>query len=276
MSAENQPLLPPEMLPGMPEDPVVLPRIDMQQRRAFGSVPGLLGRNIDVPPFERLDGLALQRVEPEALTRGLFGVEGNNAVDGLALNTAQYQALVRNKKAFADSIRNKTLAANTLTNDVRTREKELSSVRAALEQKQVRHQKVITGLEGEKKTLATLAEWQRTPGYWRTREPELRAMATAAWELSFTNILHVLKDQHELSPEAYVDMTQALAYRLTQGPQSDRMKYWGGMLGVALRYNSSVKALFSNRLNAIEYEKAKLDTKLDEFYEAEQISPPAK
>ena len=272
-----------EDFPGTAEDALplegievstVLPRFDPNQRRAFGSVPGLLGKNIDVPPFHRLDELALRRIEPTTLRRGLYGVQGNNAVKGLALNTQQYEVIVRNHKSFSAAIRNKTLAAQATANDIRAREAELRSVAAALDNKAKRHETVLAGLSAERETLAKLADWQKTPGYWRTREVELRVLATSAWEGSFTNILKVVRDQHELSPEEYIDMANALAYRLTKGPQDERMKSWGGMLGLALDYNKSVGALFNTSAHQITSDHAKIETKLDEFYEQYAISRP--
>lgn len=254
----------------------VLPRFDASQRRAFGSVPGLLGKNIDVPPLHRLNGLALQRVRPEVMRQGLYGVSGNNSVNGLALNTGQCEAIVRNHKSFSAAIRNKTLAANTTSNDVRTREAELRSVAAALDSKRARHEAVLAGLENERSTLAKLAEWQKTPGYWRTREAELRVLATSAWEGSFTNMLKVVRDQHELTPEEHIDMANALAFRLTKGPQAERMRSWGGMLGLALDYNKSVGALFSTSMHHVTSNHEKLETKLDEFYEQHSIFPPSR
>jgi hypothetical protein len=259
----------------MPE-PEQAPRFVAEQKRAFGSVPTLLGKEIDVPPFHRLSELALQRTEPETLRRGLYGAEGNNAVNGLVLNTKQYEVIIRSPRAFNAAVRNKTLAANMSTNDLRKREKELRSVRGSLENKSQRHEGVLTGLDGERQTLAKLSEWQRVPGFWRTREADLRILATSAWQGSFMNIIGVLRDQYELTPEEYIDMTNALAYKLTRGPQSERMAHWGGMLGVSLEYNKSVTALFSTSLHRIASDTAQLEKKLDEFYQQSGLQHPEK
>ena len=274
-----------EDFPGIEEDALplegidvqtVLPRFDASQRRAFGSVPSLLGKEIDVPAFHRLSEVALRRIEPENLQAGLYGAEGNNAVNGLALTTRQYEVIIRNHRAFNAAIRNKTLAANMSTNELRKREKELRSVHGSLVNKEQRHEGVLDGLGQERQTLTKLADWQRTPGYWRTREAELRMLATSAWEGSFLNILKVLQDQHELPPEDYIDMTQALAYRLTKGPQNERMAHWGGMLGVSLKYNKSVTALFSTSAHKIISDKAQLEKKLNEFYEQSGLLRPTR
>lgn len=257
-------------LPGMPPAPV---RFDPEQKRAFGSVPTLLGKEIDIPPLHRLNQWALEHTEPAMLRRGLYGREGNNAVNGLVLNTTQFEVIVRSHPAFESAIRNKTLAANTATNDLRTREKELKSVLGSWESKQARHAGILTGLGRERDNLTTLAEWQRVPGYWRTREADLRIMTTQAWEMSFANILQVLREQHELSPEQHVDMTHALAHKLVRGPQAERMKHWGGMLGLAIDYNRDVTLLFEHSARQIELSRDRLGHKLGDFYSRHGLLP---
>jgi hypothetical protein len=264
-----------ELLPGMPE-PVILPRFAADRKRAFGSVPTLLGKEIDVPPFHRLNELALQRTEPAALRKGLYGAKDNNAVNGLALNTQQYEVIIRSPRAFNAAIRNKTLAANMSTNELRKREKELRSVSGSLANKEHRHEGVLAGLDAERQTLTKLSEWQKVPGYWRTREADLRILAASAWQGSFMNILSVLRDQYELTPEEHIDMANALAYKLTRAPQNDRMAHWGGLLGVSLEYNKSVMALFSASWHRIVSDKAVLEKKLDEFYEQSGLQSPEK
>lgn len=257
-------------LPDMPDAPV---RFDSQQKRAFGSVPTLLGKEIDIPPAHRLSEQALIRTEPDTLRQGLYGQAGNNAVNGLALNTKQFEIIIRSQPAFTSSIRNKTLAANTQANPLRLQEKELKSIIGSLESKQARHTGVLAGLTSEQQNLAKLADWQRVPGYWRTREADLRMMAAQAWEFSFTNILQVLCDQHGLSVSEYIDMTNALAHKLVRGPQAERIQQWGNMLGVASTYNRSVTLLFQNSARHIELDLNRKSQQLRNFYQQNDLDP---
>lgn len=274
-----------DKFPGLPEEqlpldvadaPSVEPRFDPDQYRAFGSVPTMLGKRIDVPPFERLDGLAWQRTEPAVLTQGLFGVEGNTAVNGLALGSEYYKAIIRNHDAFQASIRNTTQAANRQAGDVRAREKELRSVAGALHSKQDRHEKILSGLETQRDVLATLSDMQRTPGYHRhLTETDMRLLATTAWDQSFMGMLKVLKDQHDLSNNDFIEMSQALSYRLLRGPQKERIRNWGDMLTLGTRYNRGVSTMFAHSLHTIERGRETLDHRLEEFYEANDITTPA-
>ncbi len=259
--------------PALPDMPAAPERFNPEQRRAFGSIPTLLGKEYEVPPHHRLTEVSLVRTEPDTLRQGLYGVHGNNAVNGLALNTKQYEVVIRNQSSFMASIRNKTLAANVATGDLRTREKELKSLLSSLDTKKQRHETVLTGLHQEGELLSQLSEWQRTPGYWRTREADMRIKATQAWQGSFTNMMQVLRDQHELTPNEYVDMTNALAHKLFRGSQKDRIRHWGGMLHVASEYNRSVGLLFQNSERHIGLAQDRLSQQLDEFYNSNGLQP---
>jgi hypothetical protein len=249
------------------------PRFNPEQLRAFGSVPGLIGKNLDIPEFHRLDALALRRVEPKALEQGLFGVSGRNAVDGLALNPEEFTVIVRNAESFQDAIRAKTVSANQLTGNIRGQEKEFRSVQSALRQKAIKHEGVLKGLANENERLSKLANWQHTPGYWKTSEADLRILASDAWNGSFGNILRVLKDQHQLTTEEHHALTNAMAYRLFRGPQRERVGYWGNALKVGLHYNRARTLLFEHRKRVIEQAGERIDLGLGDLYNDNDISP---
>jgi hypothetical protein len=258
------------------EIPLQPARFDPNQHRAFGSVPTLLGNEIEVPPFNRLDNLAWQLTAPSAIKSGLYGRSGGNAVNGLVLSPEQYTAIIRNSDAFKASIQAKTQAANRQTNDVRAQEKELLSVSGALKSKARRHERVLRGLNSEAQNLDTLKQWQRTPGYWRTTEVEMRTRASAAWHDTFYRTLRTLKEHHDLSPEQLVDMSNALAFRLTRGSQTDRMRNWGEMLSGGAEYNRDVTLLFAHSARLIEIDRDRLETKLTAFYEEHGLLPVTK
>jgi hypothetical protein len=257
------------LLPGFAETQ----RFNPSQRRAFGSVPGLLEGIVDIPEFHQLDALALRRVEPDTIRRGLFDVRGNLAVDGVALNPAQYKAIIRHQPSFLAAIRAGVMAASTHDNDLRYQEKQYRSALASLDSKHVRHEKVLQGLSNEADNLQKLAAWQKAPGYARTNEMDLRVQVTQAWQGSFMNILSVLRDQHRLHPEEHSAMEQALAYRLFKGSQRDRMAAWGGMLDVSQTYNNAVTVLFEQSDRQIAKTHEELSGRLADFYDANGLLP---
>jgi hypothetical protein len=252
-----------EHMPVPPEDTA---RMHPSQRRAFGSVPGLLGRQLDIPPFERLDGTSLELVEPESLRANLFGQQGRNAVDGIVLNAEQYTAIVRSPESFQSSIQAKTVAADRSVNPVRAVEKELKSGRDAFRQKWYKQRDVINGLEHEREVLHTLREWQKVPGFARTAEIDIVALANEALHGTINNMLQAYKDQHQQTPKEHHDMVNALYYRLFRGPQNDRIAYWGKTLEVADNYTTAVLFLFKGRQNKVNRFGTRLSQDLDDFY----------
>lgn len=251
-------------LDGMPE-PAAL-RFDTEQHRAFGSLPGLVGRNLEIPDFHRLNSVALERVAPSTIMRGLFDREGRYAVDGLVLSAEEYKGIVRNVPAFRTSISATILRANRMTNDIRTTEKELNGTHAALTSKRGVHDTVISSLVYESDNLKQLQEWQKVPGFWRTTELEMRLKGNQAWNYSFRHMLDVLKDQYELAPEEHIDMVHAMAHKLFRGPQRDRVAYWGEMLSTSQNYNNARKTLFIQRTHVIDSALKRIDTQIEDFH----------
>lgn len=269
---EQFPGLPGEELPGMPEPE--RPAIDFDQFRAFGSVPRMLGSQIDVPNGSSLDQRALTRVRPEIMERGLFGVSGGTAHNGLVLGNEFHEAIVRSHDAFLSSVSAKTGKANRQTPDPRAQEKTYRSQLGSLSNKHERHEKVITTLEGRQEVLSTLLDMQRTPGYHkRVSDADVRMMATTVWTEVFGGMLTALKDQRDLSTHDMIRMQQAMAYRLLGGPQQERMENWGGMLRLGARYNGAVTTMFKYSLGQIEKNQGRLEHDLEEFYRTNGISP---
>ena len=269
--------------PGQPGDelPIELPveeeakpRFDPDQFRAFGSVPRLLGSQINVLKFEQLDSRAWEQTSPEILEQGLFGVEGGTAVNGIVLGAEFYEAIIRNHNSFLASVHAKTANANRLGTDPRVQEKLYRSQAASLKNKHERHDKIISGLEDRKETLATLIDMQRTPGYHkRISEVDIRTMATTAWEGVFMGMFHALKDQYDLSNEDMIEMERALSYRLLGGPQADRIENWGKMLKLGSRHTNGMWAMFRQSRNAIEKRQGRIEEELEDFYRTNGISP---
>lgn len=246
MPRHNQFREQPEQLPIEVDEPSASVRFDPLQRRAFGSVPTLVGKNMDIPKFEQLDGHGWERTSADTMRQGLYNTsdKARYAVNGVALSPEFYEQIIRNQKAFKTSIGAKTLAANRLSNTDLTDERYGKSQTEPLVAKQIRHEMIIHGLKQQEYTLETLLEWQRQPGYWRTSENELRIMATSAWDQTFDGMLRTLRENYNLSGNELVDMQQALAYRLLRGPQDSRMQEWGEHLTVGKQYTQNVRMLF--------------------------------
>ncbi|MES2876660.1 MAG: hypothetical protein V4678_04285 [Patescibacteria group bacterium] len=221
-----------------------VPRFDPDQHRAFGSAPALLGKDFDVPQFERLSPEAWQRTESTTLRAGLYRPSGKYEVNGLALSPEYHEAIIRNQKAFVASTGAKTVAANRLSHPERQQEKFDKSQTEPLMSKHARHQVIIDDLRTQQDNLETLLGWQRTPGFWRTDEVDLRLRATQAWQQTFLGMLRTLKDNYELTTNQELDMQQAAAYRLFRGPQSERVKQWGDYLNLGNDYTKGVRLLF--------------------------------
>lgn len=260
-----------DALPGMPEGSQQ--RFDPDQRRAFGSVMGLLGENLDIPEFERLDSRAVLRVEPTVLRQGLYGQEGINTVNGLVLSAEEYTAIIRNGASFQRAIHAKTTSANRLTASVRADEKLLRSQKGAMDSKLSRHNLILGGLAGERVTLSKLSDWQKKPGYSRAKEIDMRTMASSAWNGSFSHVLDVLRDKHGLSDKEHADMRDAMSYKLFRGGQRDRVGYWGEMLDVALEYNKRREILFGLSATRIIRESGRIAVELREYYDKHGLPP---
>ncbi len=274
MSTDYESMQPALEVEGMPEPSHE--RFNPDQRRAFGSVPTLLGAKLEIPRFERLSGTALERISAESLHVGLFGadnhgVAGRNAVDGLVLNTAEYTVIVRNPESFQSAIQAKTLAARKASNDVRLQEKELKSGYESFRQKWDRQNKVLKGFHRERQTVATLLEWQAVPGYSRTSEIDIVGLANEALNGTIHNMLKTCKDQYQLSPEDHVEMVNALSYRLFRGPQKERVANWGSTLRVAQNYTDAKINLFQNRQNRVVEFGSRLRSDLDNFYQKHDL-----
>lgn len=257
---------------GMPVPQESATRFDPSQRRAFGSVPGLLGKNMDIPAFERLNGEAVARVEPEVMLSGLLGREGGYAVDSVVLNAEEYTTVVRNPDSFRSAIQGRTVAANRSTGTLLAQEREIKSGKHAFESKADKHATYIDSLVGERAVLEELLEWQRVPGFSRTSQVDIVALAGRAWNITFRGMLDTLKDQYDLTPEQHIDLTNAMAYKLMRGPQRERIGYWGDMLQAALRYNRAKTILFTNRQHRIARQTGELAVQLSDLYEKHGIS----
>lgn len=220
-------------------------RFNPKDRKAFGSIPGLLSRGMSIPAFEQLDGAGLARVAPQSIEANLYGVQDGTSVNGLLLNPKEYNVFVRSDTAFGRAIQSTTMAANKHTTQPERYRREARSAEAGFTNKIDKYDGVLKGLADEQQRLETLLRWQRAPGYARTDKLNIVVQANDAWSGTFANIVTTLADYHHLSKADAAKTNEALEYRLFRGAQSEKIAYWGDMLKLSLRYNKAKTTMFT-------------------------------
>lgn len=252
----------PEALPGIPAP---ASRFDVTRRRAFGSVPGLLDCGEPTAPVyevERLVDIAnLQRLlyqQGPDDKRGLV-------VDGLALNSEEYTDIARNPEALQRAVGARTVASRTLRGDTnvdRVDSRELVSQMKMLIAKGTKHGERITQYALEINRLRELGKLARSPGYALATEGELRILAVEVWTTSFEGVLKVAALRGRWDGSTQMAATDAMAYRLTKGPQRTRMGYWQEMGSLTERYVGNKKLLFTQRRDVLRAQYRSLNQQL--------------
>jgi len=239
--------------------------ITPEKRRAFGSIPNLLGRNLDI--YFRTD-MGYDRVNPQSLMGSLYG-EGEHTVSGIALTQCSTSAILRSPTSFARAIGAKTLASRGQHTEG-TEAAFLHSKNNALTSKQEQQSKVIRGLEKEIQDLSALMKLIKVPGYAHATEAELRILATSAWEISFNNIIAVAARQRGWGAAEKEQALNAMAAKLTQGGQRARVGYWHDITKVAGNYAVQRRALFVSRQNQADTDIQQIKKNLEALYSAAQ------
>ena len=276
MTPRKQP--PVEVQGQMPLDgmPVVEPsvqRFDPNRRRAFGSVPGLLREVTDYSAI--VESRDVPHLLPQYLEESLYGLPGQQVVDGLALNSIEYSSILIHKPTFVGRIAARAAAARTESNPIRQEEVVVSAPLHALERVHERHTRIVKNYSIEADRLQRMKEYARTPSYARTNETTLRILGTEILTGSFHNLLDVVALQRGWSDPEIKGARQLLARRLFEGPQRDRVGNWRVMLGGTIQYTDRKKALFTQRLHVIESGIAEQTKILLEFYAKHDIQPTA-
>ena len=252
-------------LPGIGQEALpelAVPRpITPERRRAFGSIPNLLGRGVNI---EYMNDMGLDRVSPASLAGYLYG-EGEHAVSGIVLNPREYDAILRSPQSLIRAVGAKTLARRGQS----TESDEAAFLRSkdhALTSKQEKQSKAIIGLDKEITDLSQLMKLIKAPGYAHATEAELRGLATSAWEVSFNNIVNVVARQAKWTQEQKHKGLNAMATQLTRGAQRERVGYWHDLTKLAGNYAVHRRALFVSRQNQADTNKQLIQKELDALY----------
>lgn len=255
------------MLDGMPPDPQ--PRFDPNRRRAFGSVPGLLGVELDysgiVPERDNL------HLGEEYITTSLYGMKGRCAVNGLALNETEYAGILIHEPTFRKRIAARSVNAHKDSSPVRRDEVGLTAPLHALEKQVTVQAQFVTALTTEQAKIQTLLGYAKQPGHARTKEIDMRMLATEILVGSFANILDVVGTQRHWTEEERIGAQQVLSQQLFSGPQRSRIGNWQTMLGVTGQYTGRKKALFTQRLHVAESGVADLTKQILKFHATHEL-----
>lgn len=253
----------------------VVPRasFEPERRRAFGSVPRLLGVNLELNL--ELTASDRQHAAGGYLRDSLFSSQGQQ-VNGLALNPAEYATVLINAPTFEERIGARAERAHKYSNPIRREEAKLNAPWHAYQDHNgllEKHQAVVTGLAGEVSALEELMRYIRARGYALTNEGRIRQLATYAWQHSFDNILEVASNQRGWTRREHHGAVEAVATNLVTGPQNQRIGYWGGITGLAHEYAKKKRALFTQRQHVVESRIKVIEKQRDIFYADHGIQP---
>ncbi len=257
-----------EPFPGaLPLEGLEVPRaaLEPERRRAFGSVPRLLGVNLELTL--QLTAADKAHATAENLQSALYGAEGQS-VNGLVLNPAEYSAILIHATSFEERLGARAERAHAHSNPIRRAEAKIDAPLHAYRDRGGlldKHIGVVAGLSTEVAKLAELAKYIRVPGYALTTEAKMRLLTTYAWEHSFDNLLRVAANQQHWTLRERHGATEAMAARLFSGPQTERVGYWGEITGLARTYASQKRALFTQRQHQVETRIMLLNQQRDAF-----------
>ncbi len=242
--------------------PVDPPKIDLDRRRAFGSVPSLLNcGDVHAPSYaaERLvDVASLQTV----LYSQSLGDTAGYVVDGLALNSGEYNDLARNPKMLLRAVGASTVTSRLRRGDEsvdRIGRKDVGSQLSTIKSKIKKHDERIAQFTREVEKLLQLEGVVHSPGYARMKEIDLRLLATEVWTTSFSNIIQVAVSRRKWDGSTVKLAMDAMTYRLTNRASRDRVGYWQDMSALAFGYADNKRMLFKLRKNSLQSEREKLE-----------------
>jgi hypothetical protein len=233
--------------------PSPMPDLVRDDRKiAFGRVvmPYFLGlKKVD---YVGIDDTAVEAAASEKFRPYLFpGNNGEYAVNGIALSSAEYGYMVRFPRAYARAVNNSEYDHQRLDKNIERRQTKADTQEAeTLENRQKRMNGMIRGVQIEKKQLAVLRHEARSPGYAHITTTEMREAVFSVYDISFKRILEVVGREKGWSREKAELAAKALDVRLFfRGAQ--KVANWRAMMTLADEYGSARENLFQNRLRQI-------------------------
>lgn len=226
--------------------------VNLKERAAVGRLMGsralsYLGVNIEY--LGQVTESDLQAVEVPALMSGLYDQRSGRRISNLAVNETEFIVVVRSAAAFAETVSAKTSRARSIDHNPKRRSSAIErSITHAVEAKEQPFEGVMDWLATENDRLRRLRKELATPHLSHMNDGELRQLASAVWEFSFSNILAVVGHQKDWDNEQLEAAKRAMVYKMTHGKQRQRQMYWLGITDLALQYNRNRRGLFNSKM----------------------------
>ncbi len=221
-------------------------------RIAFGRV--VMPYFFDLKPanYKDIDPRMVRAVSLPNFLPYLLPVSGGKyAVDGVALNSAEYERIIRYPAAFGRNVSNKTYLSRAQdANTARRTEKAGKSSTRALENKVPKMVATLTGIEQEHQTIVSLQEQAKHPGYAHKYARDMLSWAAMTHDITFARILEVAGREKGWTSEQADLARRSLDVALffdTEG----RVRAWREGLDVAETYGHQREVLFQNRIDRV-------------------------
>ncbi len=260
----------PEMPAEVTEEHVATARYEPARRRAFGSAPNLIQRDID--PTVEVEPRHIAALQPANLRAALYG-RGAKVVDGVALNVHEYKAIVLNIPTYVEKAVAGTEKKHQLSNPIRAEEASLCARIGVLDRLDASHNTALEGLRSDWNLVHKVRGFARQPGYSRADELTMRALVTAAWNGPIANMLKVVGAQQKWSADDQRAVDEALLRSLLYAPHNARLGNWRNILSVTEEYIGEKGVVFNGRSTSINLRRTDLQNKLAAFYEKNGLLP---
>lgn len=243
---------PPELLPGMPpERRAPVTGIDLDKPLAFGSIPAILGAGKEVPQF---DQRASEDVTVDNLTRALFLGNNRYKVGHVTLDADEYNRIVRSPKGFQNHLGSISIASSDkklITDADKVARKELDDTLEGLTEKAQTQKRVAAALLNEITNLNELLTCIRNPERALMKGADLLSLAGLVRGQYFARIVRVAGRARQWDQKRVITANNALDYKLTYGPQSQRVQSWREMVSLGVQYATGRHEVFEARTEAL-------------------------
>jgi hypothetical protein len=191
--------------------------------------------------------------DPEKFKPYLLPASGGEyAVEGVALTSAEYEAMVRYPRAFGKAVNNTEYHRRRLDDNTERRHAQATSQEIqTLEHRALKMQGMLQGIATEKSRIKLLAKEAKSPGYAHQPARVMREAALYTYHVSFKRILEVVGREKGWSEEQADLASRSLDARLLL-TKAARVGNWRSWLGLAGIYSTEREKLLSGRNDQIE------------------------
>jgi hypothetical protein len=248
-----------EIIPGLEPTPINLsPMLELIRENrpiAFGRVVMPYFFNLDEADYVDIGEREIEAANPRRFLQYLVPGRRSDhptkyAVDGVALDSIEYERIIRNLPAFARSIGNKTHKARALqpSQDVR-RAAEIRSVEHGATQKVSKMQSALKNIRYEHDILDKLSKEAKSPGFAHKKALDMLSWTAIAHGTIFRRMLNVVGREKDWTAEQAELAARSLDARLFfAGSNNDRVGYWRDAFQVARIYGQQREKLFDRRI----------------------------